>query len=249
MVYKLLICNIVITSKVYLSMSIQKLLYENKDYNIIQIEKDIDYQIPDLIHTAYFDNMVIMPKCKCHVIITEQDIPSVKHIIDTNSYIALIREDYRSSIVKQGCIARILDYEMNDVQSIKLHIEGIKRFLSYEDTTIFSYPYEVIKPDFNHFDKDSIKIPIPIDFSEIDPILIQFFLQFISDLSGNDTNKVDFGSLSLDKFLNSLIMIMPITDIERFYLSEIPSLMQREEALSLILNCTFNSLTHTYKYH
>ncbi len=228
-------------------MFIQKLLYENKDYNINLIEKEIDYKIPDLVHTAYFDNMVIMPKCKCHIVITEQDIPSVKHVINTNDYIALIREDYRSSTVKQGCIARILDCETTESKNIKLHLEGIKRFLSYEDTTILGYPYEVIKPDFSHFDKDSNKNPIPIDFSEIDPILIQFFLQFIGDLSGD--GKVDFGSLSLDKFLNSLIMIMPISDSERFYLSEIPSLMKREEALSLILNCTFNSLTHTYKYH
>ncbi len=237
-------------------MYIEKILYENKKYNIKNIENNIHYNMPTLIHTAYYDNMVIMPKCKCHVVLESNHIESLLDIIETTGYIAFVREHYKSSNVKRGCVGRILDYtiekeegseEGKDKTYIKLHVEGIKRFVSYQDAQIRGYPHEIIKPDFRLFEKDDTQIPIPIDFETLDAIFVQFFLQFIGDL--NIDNKVDFGSLSLDKFLNSLIMVMPISDTERFYLSEISSLSKRQEALSLILNCTFNGLTSEHKYH
>jgi hypothetical protein len=237
-------------------MNIEKILYQNKKYNIHTIENTMNYNLPALIHTAYYDNMVVMPKCKCHVFLESTHIESLLNIIETTGYIAFVREHYKSSNVKRGCVGRILEYTVEKEEGneegkektyIKLYVEGIKRFVSYQDAKIRGYPHEVIKPDFRLFEKDDTQIPIPINFETLDSIFLQFFLQFIGDL--NIDSKVDFGYLSLDKFLNSLIMIMPISDTERFYLSELASLSKRQEALSLILNCTFNGLTSEHKYH
>lgn len=232
-------------------MSLEKTLYENKQYNIQKLKKKIALQIPSLIHTVYFNGMVVMPKCKCYVLLKNIDVLSLIKTIDTTGYIGLVREHYKSNLVKRGCLVRVLDYTIEEtedkIEYIKLYVEGIKRFVSYQDAQITGYPHEVIKPDFRLFDKDDTQIPIPINFDTLDPIFVQFFLQFIGDL--NIDNKIDFGSLSLDKFINSLIMIMPISDTERFYLSELSGLSKRQEALSLILNCAFNGLTSEYKYH
>jgi len=229
-------------------MSIQKILYENKKYNIPSIDKNTRHKIPTLVQTAYFENMVVMPKCKCHVNFAHIDIPSIMQAVSTTGYLALVRSHYRSNHLKRGCIAYVLDYSFDEeTNTIKLYLEGIKRFISYQESDLIGYPHEVIKPDFHIYDHDDSTIPTPIDLDSIDPIFIQFFLQFIHSLNIN--GQIDFANLSLDKLLNSLIMIMPVSDSERLYLSEIPSTFKREKALALILNCTFNSLTSTYKFH
>jgi Lon protease-like protein len=229
-------------------MTVEKVLYENLSYDIPILEKSMDYKIPTLINTLYFDNMVIMPKCKTYIGVNNIDIQAVMNVIETTGYIALIRSHYKNTHLKRGCIARILNFIPEDEQEhTKIYVEGISRFLSYQDTQITGYPYDIIKPDLRLFEHDTIKTPIPIDFNDLDPIFIQFFLTFTSSLELENT--IDFSILSLDKFLNSLIMMMPITDTERFYLSEIPSLNKRKEALSLILNSSFSTLTSGYKIH
>lgn len=229
-------------------MTIKKTIYQNKNYDIKTIEKKIQPTIPSLLNCAFFDNMVVMPKCKCFININKIDIHSVKHAIETTGYIALIRENYRNKHIKRGCVGRILNFIIDDEEEeFKIHIEGLKRFLSYQDANIAGLSYEMVKPDFRLFENDDSNIPTPIYLHNLPPIFSHFFLSFINDL--NIETNVDFANLSLDKFLNSMIMIMPISDAERFYLSEIPSLKQREEALSLILNCGLNNLTSDSKYH
>lgn len=229
-------------------MPTQKLIYQNKNYNIQEIEENIGHSLPTLLHTAYYDGMVVMPKCKCFITLTNIDIYKMGQIIETSRHLAFIRKEYQSTQVKRGCFAQILDYTLNEEENnIKLHIEGISRFISYQDASIVGYPHELVKPDYEQYHKDNTSTPIPINLDTLDPILVRFFVQFISTLDIG--NNINFASLSMDKLLNSLIMVMPITDSDRLYLSELPSLSKRERALSLILNCTFNNLTSSHQYH
>ena len=158
-------------------MTVEKVIYENLSYDIPILEKSLDYKIPTLINTIYFDNMVVMPKCKTHIGVNNLDISSVMNVIETTGYIALIRSHYKTTHLKRGCIARILNFIPEDEQEhTKIYVEGISRFLSYQDTHIVGYPYEVIKPDLRLFEHDNIKTPIPINFNDLDPIFVQFFL-------------------------------------------------------------------------
>jgi Lon protease-like protein len=189
-----------------------------------------------------------MPKCKSYVVLSELDIPSVINACNTSTYIAIIREEYRNTQLKRGCIARVSDFIVDDeTQQIKLEVFGIKRFMSYQNIQIANNPYEVIKPDFRLFDNDDTTNPPSVDLNTLDTIFIQCFWLFLNEL--NLQTSIDFNSLSLDKFINSLITIMPISDMEKFHLSEIPSLVKRQENLSVILNCQFNGLTDTTKYN
>lgn len=231
-----------------------RILFANENYDIKKIEEDIEARIPILLHTAYFDDMVIMPKCRCSVSLAGLDIPPFLRAESTSGYIALIRKCYKSKKLKRGCIVRIIEYITNEKEEdeaeeeiVIVKVEGLKRFISYENAKVDGYEYELIKPDFQQFENDNTSSPIPINFDTLDPIFIQFFMQFIG-MQELET-KLEFSTISLDKFLNSLIMIMPISDVERLYLSEIPSLGKRQDALSLILNCNFSGLTNGYEYH
>ena len=229
-------------------MTIQKTLYENAKYNISQIQQDISDVIPTLVNTVYIKNSVIMPKCKSYITPSELDTPSVMNSCQTTGYVAVIREEYRNTLCKRGCIARIIDLTFDDTQDdSRLYVQGIKRFLSYQKIDINQHPYEMIKPDFRAFKNDDKDIGGIVDTKTLDPVFMQFFFLFLYDLNIN--TQIDFSSLSLDKFINSLITILPISDMEKFLLSEMPSLTKRQEALALILNCQINDLTTPTKYH
>jgi Lon protease-like protein len=229
-------------------VSIQKIIYENAKYNILKIQESLDYTMPTLINTAYIKDSVVMPKCKYHVVLSDLDIPSVINACKTTGYIALIREEYRHNSLKKGCVAHILDFIVDDDnEEVKLYVKGITRFLSYQEATMTQSPYEMIKPDFCAFKNDNTGNSVSVDVAQLDPIFIHFFLLFIGEL--NIDTHIDMNALSLDTFINSLITMIPICDMEKMYLSEIPSLKKRQEALALILNCQFNGLTTSPKYH
>jgi Lon protease-like protein len=229
-------------------VSIQKIVYENAKFNILKIQESLDYTMPALINAAYIKDSIVMPKCKSFIVLSELDIPAVMNACKTTGYIALIREEYRHNSLKKGCVAHILDFIVDDDnQEVKIYVNGISRFLSYQEVNILQSPYEMIKPDFSAFNNDNTCDSVSVNIAELDPVFIRFFLLFVCEL--NIEEQIDFHSLSLDKFINSLITIMPICDMEKFYLSEIPSVKKRQEALSLILKCQFNGLTPSPKYH
>jgi len=226
----------------------QEIIYENKNYNIKQIDQSLCSNIPTMLHTAYFSNMVIMPKCKCHIYFPEADLPAIAQASTTTGYIAIIRKEYKNKRTKRGCVGRILDITIDPHNNtVKVDLEGVQRFISNKKATLKDYPYELIKPSFKSYKNDNNTTPTPINLETVDPVFIQFFLQFIETLEVKD--EINFSSLSMDKFINSLIMVMPIRDSERVYLSELKSLKRQEQALALILNCTFKNLTSNYEFH
>jgi Lon protease-like protein len=229
-------------------MATQKILYENAKYDISKMQQNISHTIPTLINTVYIKNSVVMPKCKSLITPIELDIPSVVNAAKTTGYVAIVREEYRHEALKKGCIARITELAFDDINDdYRLSVHGIKRFLSYQEVTVDQFPYEIIKPDFRSFKNDDKETGAIVDMQTLDSIFMQFFFLFLSDL--NIDANIDFNSLLLDKFINSLITILPISDAERFLLSEMPSLKKRQDTLSLILNCQINDLTTPTKYH
>lgn len=220
----------------------QKLVYQNQNYDLGKINNHNKLELPTLLHTAYYDEMVIMPKCQAFVTLTNIDTASMMRILHTTKYLAFIRQEYKNEMVKKGCICQILDMIPNIADKrLRLQVSGISRFMSYQDAAIEGYPHEMVKPDISRYYADNSLTPIPMDIDKLDPVLVRCFIYFLNSL--NLDKNIDFTELSKDKLLNSMIMTLPMSDIERRHLSELPSLAQREDQLALILKTTFDSLT------
>lgn len=205
-------------------------------------------QLPEFLHIAYYSGLVIMPSCKCSLKLKGENAEAAKIAYDSDKNLGLVNTSYYNKDLKKGCYVKIrtLNQEHNDI--ISLHVEGIARFQSLQKVKIADYKYECLYPDFTLYQNDYDKDFHNIDFAHLNPVLVKHFMMFLTELEMNDlVNKLD--SISLDKFLNSLIMIMPMRDIERTYLSELPSLKEREDALSLLLQNTSNHLTPDSNKH
>ena len=189
-----------------------------------------------------------MPSCKCSLKLKGENGEAAKIAYDSDKNLGLVNSSYYNKDLKKGCYVKIhnLNQESNDI--ISINVEGIARFQSVQKVKLAHYKNECLYPDFTIYHDDYDKNFHNIDFAHLNPVLVKHFMMFLTELEMNDLmGKLD--SISLDKFLNSLIMIMPMRDVERTYLSELPSLKEREEALSLLLQNTSNHLTPSSSKH
>ena len=65
-----------------------------------------------------------------------------------------------------------------------------------------------------------------IDLDNLNPILAKYFLSFIMD-TGPSLNAAEMANISMDKFINSLIMIMPMSNEERKLISELKTIREK----------------------
>ena len=199
--------------------------------------------LPDILHAAYFSNMVVMPQCVCTVILENSNIHVANLVYQTTKQLGLIRTEYDGKPQKTGCYVNILNLEPVSDSKVRLKVEGVSRFTTNTLMTIKHYRHKCIHANYEPYFDDYNVAEMSVNFNDLSPIFAKHFIDFLTQMNmESDITAMD--TISMNKFLNSLIMIMPMRDIERKFLSEIPDLKSKQEALSLLLYHYDNGLSN-----
>ncbi len=204
----------------------------------------LPFKKPEIIHSVYTDRTVIMPSCAGTVLFTGKCAKAVLQAKETGGFIGIIQKQYRQSRVKRGCLTKIRSVEQLDETVVQVLAEGICRFDSDDYYFIKGYDFEQIVVNYKAYENDSGFNQALIEFEKINPIFMQYFLSFVVDLTHGSPSLLIEGA-TMEKFINSLIMIMPIKQEERIFLSELTSLDERQNALAFLLNVKEKSKAFT----
>lgn len=209
-----------------------------------------EIELPDTLHLAYFSGMVIMPHCSCSVVLGGKNAETAKLAYQSSSDIGLVQSTYEKKKIKQGCYGKItnLTYpKKGRTDLVKLNITGIARFVSEQFIKVPRYDHICAYVKYNKFN-DLIHKEKKVDFETMNPLFAKYLLTFLFE-AGTSPDDMDISDLSFDKFINSLVMIMPMSIDERKMISEMITPQEKETALSTIMQLNEYSLTQTEIAH
>ncbi|MEM6603661.1 MAG: hypothetical protein AAF621_06385 [Pseudomonadota bacterium] len=204
--------------------------------------------LPPMLLASYFAGMVIMPHCKCSVALKGHQGEIARHAYKTSRDLALIQTKYEHKAYKKGCYVKIDELEEVDDSIVRLKVTGISRFTSTNILKVQNFKHNFLEVEYDYFKNDYDETKSILNLEEINPFLLNYMMAFLLDVGmHSEINGID--NLSMDKFLNSLIMVMPMRDIERDYLSELTTTKEKEDALSVILRDNEIGLTSNQIFH
>ena len=206
--------------------------------------------LPNTLHLSYFSGMVVMPHCKCSVVLGGKNAETAKMVYQSSGQIGLVQLDYKKNNEKIGCYAEInnLTYPKdNRSDLVRLTISAIARFKTHRYVRVPNYNYTCAHVEYSTFDDLSQKEQ-KINMDAINPLLAKYFFSFLLD-AGTTQLETGINDISLDRFLNSMIMIIPMSREERKFLSELKTTKEKEDALCMIMQVNEYNLTQTDLAH
>lgn len=203
---------------------------------------------PEILHAAYFTGGVIMPHCKSKIILEGGNVEAAKLAFEGCKQLGLMQKSYDGKNEKKGCFVLMEGLKALTSTRVEVVVTGVSRFMCDKLVSVDHYVHKCLIPNYDIYQDDYAPVTQMVSLKDVAPIFSKYFVMFLSQLNLEDSIDT-LNMFSIDKFINSLIMIMPMRDVERLYLSELPSFKEKEKALSMILQSNETGLTTESKYH
>jgi Lon protease-like protein len=193
-------------------------------------------KLPKLLPLLKTSHFIVMPKCTYTIMLTPKNKNIIEEAQKHNGYLAVLvnipNVNGSQNLCKVGTLLHIK--HINELtENTMIIVEGICRMQitqHIKQNVGCGYVYV----DYNYYQHDleiSVKI---LDFDTIDVTFLKYFLYFLSSMHlENEFERVK--GASLDKFINSLSMMMPISIAEKQLLLEAQTVEEREKLLSFML--------------
>lgn len=192
---------------------------------------------PNPLYSIYYDNMVVMPQCQCVVTLRANEAKKAFHYYEEKKPIGFILKKYKYEHSIIGCYAHIHECNILSENIVQLNIKGIARFHAINPMLKRLEAPKKIIPNYSFFSDHNFDNESVHHITDLSPIIASS-LNDIYSMFGEEEKTEDMvmTTTALNKIINSLIMIMPLRDIERQYLAELDSFQERHDALSLFLH-------------